>query len=94
MTLLTEDEAKTKWCPLARVIPGTLKGDTMFLTSGNIYPHNRVDEGAHEPEATWNGKMACIASACMAWRSEEVANADRSALIVKGYCGAFWSPHI
>lgn len=52
---MTEDEAKTKWCPFVRaVLPGTT------LPAGN--------RGVG-PDGTEGVKGArCIASACMAWR--------------------------
>lgn len=55
---MTEDEAKTKWCPHVRVI--MIGSDDRF-----IGPANRaVDLDGQE------GSLGarCIASACMAWR--------------------------
>lgn len=54
---MTEDEAKTKWCPAARVVwPGSDWGSAF---SGNRSPLS--DDG-------FNGADRCIASECMAWR--------------------------
>ena len=52
--MMTEEEAKTKWCPFARYI-----GDTRDRTSA----HNRVGSGDG-----FNSECNCIASQCMAWR--------------------------
>ncbi len=49
---MTEDEAKTKWCPFAMAAPRA-------STTPGI---NRYEKG--EPA----GGTSCIASACMAWR--------------------------
>jgi hypothetical protein len=50
---MTEEEAKTKWCPFARLT---------FSTEG-FAAGNRFDDCA------WAEKRAlCIGSACMAWR--------------------------
>lgn len=53
---MTEDEAKTKWCPFVRMAP---------LAANQAYPEHvnstRDQVAAHG---------ACIASACMAWRSK------------------------
>lgn len=51
---MTEEEAKTKWCPFARV-----GGETSGLGSLNR-------DGAKGPIE----QARCIASACMAWRKE------------------------
>jgi hypothetical protein len=61
---MTEDEAKTKWCPFARGI----------IEHGG----NRMAYGAGEPalpdeaQVEYGAEMAdlfpCIGSACMAWR--------------------------
>ena len=56
---MTEDEAKTKWCPFARV--GYANGDISSATP------NRLTEGSTTD--CLNGANLCIASGCMAWRS-------------------------
>ena len=50
--MITEDEAKTKWCPFARSIVSTGGGA------------NRGTDSAGRPPPNVN----CIGSACMAWR--------------------------
>ncbi len=60
---MTEEEAKTKWCPFARVTPDT--DDYEACTNrGRQFIADRsplVNEAANE--------CKCLASACMAWRS-------------------------
>lgn len=87
--MITEDEAKTKWCPLART-PNYIATD-----HGST---NRNLRG--EPLAT----SLCIASACMAWRkvdqigigpNGEKRERDmdgRTHWVDRGYCGAFGRP--
>jgi len=50
---MTEEEAKTKWCPFARVAD---TGDKGHIT---VNRHNG---------APYYSETFCIASACMAWR--------------------------
>lgn len=61
---MTEDEAKTKWCPFARV-------DSGFAGAGvcNRYPM-RDPEGCDtsRERVMVNDTVRCIASSCMAWR--------------------------
>jgi len=55
---MKEDEAKTKWCPMARVC----EGDDDVLHG----PFNRYHSGC---EQGLDGKQSrCIASKCMMWR--------------------------
>lgn len=58
--LITEKQARTKWCPHARVVEvgdGELQG-----------PFNRYHPNA---DANFSGIAKCIASECMAWRQED-----------------------
>lgn len=55
--LLTEEQARTKWCPHARVVE---VGDDELHG-----PFNRYHLDA---DATFSGIAKCIASECMAWR--------------------------
>lgn len=70
---MTEDEAKTKWCPFARVLSSLQHG------IGN----RDVRGGSYSPGAL------CIASACMAWRWDvEGATANETHYSsTHGYCG-------
>lgn len=55
---MTEDEAKTKWCPFARtVLQVDSAGDALSI--GNRHYHN-------DGPASF-----CIASSCMAWRWDQ-----------------------
>lgn len=54
---MTEDQAKTKWCPFARV------------NNGQGYNANRDWEA--RADSPFNKRSRCIASACMAWRWNE-----------------------
>lgn len=57
---MTEDEAKTKWCPFARVVQPA--GDWAPLPAGN----REVVAPATE---ALNKAALCIGAACMAWRT-------------------------
>lgn len=84
---MTEEEAKTKWCPFARVVPGKLSQADMVL-DGAPHAHNRVQEvGA--ADATWHAAMNCIGAACMAWQWTEfnLSDFNEPALPVGGKCG-------
>lgn len=62
---MTEEQAKTKWCPFARTVEQWPEGPT--------YPRNRVADG--EKLDTSAQKLVgcqCIGSACMAWRWDSV----------------------
>lgn len=66
---MLESEAKSKWCPFARVIPGAMRGDTMHRLPGDMAAHNRVQvAGEMNDDATWHQAMNCLGSDCMAWR--------------------------
>ena len=89
---MTEDEAKTKWCPFARVIaPITAPDAEMVWTTGNrvSIPEQLGTISSGDP---MNPDAAhCIGSACMAWRwSRPPAGPDtfRSQHIPGvGFCG-------
>lgn len=57
---MTEDEAKTKWCPFARVVGG--EGAAFNRSVGSM---GTAAEKSIDPP------MLCLASACMAWRWSE-----------------------
>lgn len=86
--LLTEEQARTKWCPHSRQIGVTSRDN------GTCATVNR--EG---PEHYGADNCLCIASGCMAWQFGtwtvggriEVAKEDGHAL---GYCGAFGKPEV
>lgn len=76
---MTEDEAKTKWCPFARV--------TDVISSGG---GNRWDGGGN-PYGAPIGYL-CIGSACMAWRWINSNAQGFTDYRVNGYCGLAGKP--
>lgn len=79
---MTEEEAKTKWCPHIRtVMAGITKGASVeALVVGNTY-----DEERQHP------KTCCIASACMMWRWWQPPYANNP-MGGDGYCGLAGKP--
>lgn len=64
---MTEEEAKTKWCPFARVLVESAEEETASPVAGA----NRLEtRGSGEPDLEWKTPR-CIGSACMAWRWTE-----------------------
>jgi hypothetical protein len=75
---MTEEEARTKWCPFARVCTDTHAGS-----------FNRYTQGEAE-----GGPSNCIASACMAWRTYVTERADDGTPTAReGYCGLAGAPN-
>lgn len=85
---MTEDEAKTKWCPFARTLTVLDSGDT-------LPPANRLSVAETilvtgdplSPEA-----CRCIGSACMAWREKTSFRGDTCTETVSGFCGLAGAP--
>lgn len=76
--IITEAEAKTKWCPFARVNDGTLTSFNRFW--------RKFGEFYHREDQDHRDKMCrCITTGCMAWRRSKVATAQ-------GYCGLAGTP--
>lgn len=76
--MLTEEEAKTKWCPLARYKSVNGEGINRWV--------NIADTQLNPDPAR------CIASFCMAWRQAPLIVGGSIPEIAgprKGYCGAF-----
>lgn len=72
---MTEDEAKTKWCPFVR------RAFRFSAIDDLAVPVNRGAEGKI-------GGCQCIASACIAWRWEiEFSASGRAKVSDEGYCG-------
>ncbi len=97
---MTEDQAREKWCPYARVF--ILTGDVNKPTRGAYGPMNRI---GNEERITWQGSSNCIASDCMMWRStdneiksnpvgpvEDGYARDASDYAPAGYCGLAGKP--
>lgn len=74
MMLLTEEEMKTKWCPMARVINRDLK------ESG----YNRIWCGPSPGRATISTASMCLGSSCGVWRWEITPQGIEPK---RGYCG-------
>lgn len=75
---MTEDEAKTKWCPFIQYSVGLTQGAPFWITNRN------------DSDTT---KIKCIASECMAWRWNgfaTIATAEKPQ--GSGYCGLAGKP--
>ena len=75
---MTEDEAKTKWCPHARVHKGE---------GGNRYPMDIDAVGV-------SAYTRCIGSGCMMWRevSSQRKEIDGKLVMYGGHCGLAGKP--
>ena len=79
---LTESEARTKWCPFARVLLPVHQSGNRIST---FHKANAESERDKEHYAQQERDCCCIASDCMAWRwqGRPVHVPDRDF----GYCG-------
>lgn len=80
--MMTEQEAKERWCPFARVL------------NQKYFPaHNRI---VSSMGSEMNPRTSrCIGSACMAWRwvRTDRSTADRIDIdLTRGYCGLAGNP--
>jgi hypothetical protein len=81
---MTKDEAKTKWCPMARTVDDAVKTVSV----------NRLPNWGGTPDPD----CVCIASACMMWRWDKTCGSwhDQNFEIVQsltdGYCGLAGNP--
>lgn len=75
---VTEEEAKTKWCPFARV-----PVDAAGYAAGNRF------DTKSSTATEYNDLSRCIGSACMAWQWTEfnLSDFNEPALPVGGKCG-------
>ena len=73
---MTEEEAKTKWCPFARA----QTADTDAAPAVNRTLRGGIDLGCH-----------CIGSACMAWRWDDDLLPKPNSLS-QGHCGLAGKP--
>lgn len=68
---MTEDEARTKWCPFSRV----------------DNTHTAINrEMAYNGNSPANGSL-CISSDCMAWRHTKTPRLDEVGVAPEGECG-------
>lgn len=63
--LWTEEEAKTKWCPMARIVTGQTKGPP-----GTVNPELTVLSNANR-DMDNEPLTRCFGSACMMWRKHD-----------------------
>ena len=95
--ILTEEEARTKWCPMARV--------AFEWTHGGTIDNQGFQVGGRPSSATVNrgadlsSHCNCIASECVMWvRTDNVAepqhptDATEPVYKVAGYCGLAGKP--
>jgi len=88
---MTEDEAKTKWCPFARVV-GARNGAVLLEQSA----YNRSYEIGPDDTLLW--KSPCVASECMAWRwthpgfDHDIVGNPIEPQPAEGYCGLAGKP--
>lgn len=74
---MTEDEAKTKWCPMVRH-----SGDGNQFNRGVINP---INDHLHNQGILCN----CVASACMMWQWTGRSEAGK---LITGHCGLAGKP--
>lgn len=80
---MTEDEARTKWCPMVRT----------GLVAGMAVNHHVGRDGLHAGDV--HDETRCVASECMMWRwaAKSTMKGPPSAMASvdqkdwKGYCG-------
>ena len=92
---MTEDEAKTKWCPFYQV--ATSGGDTSTFETDNRPPEHELRENVWHPTGKVHEQCRCIGSACMAWRWEmeyvTIEGTNKFELSkVNGHCGLAGKP--
>ena len=79
---MTEDEAKTKWCPMVRL---TATGDPV---NGGEWHSNRMPK---DDRVNVESTYLCIGSGCMMWRWTFVDEALTDSR-TDGYCGLAGKP--
>ncbi|MEE9158925.1 MAG: hypothetical protein V3U60_11125 [Gammaproteobacteria bacterium] len=79
---MTEDEAKTKWCPFARVVfeDSGMMGNRLYVQSAGVQ--------------IWDCGSRCIGSECMAWRRTRHDDSlhNESGKSYDGFCGLAGKP--
>lgn len=102
---MTETEAKTKWCPMVRLVDYGFAldcdhdGDASALIVAAGAPHNRMKIGMGEDEAELAVSLSClkcIGSDCMMWRETPTVVSDAEIAtgeaVMHGYCGLAGKP--
>lgn len=84
---MTEEEAKTKWCPFARVVAYTAREAGQAAFNRACGPN----DGANTRPAA-----LCFGSACMAWRTAQVGRVlpgdEHKTYREQGFCGLAGAP--
>ncbi len=96
---MTEEEAKSKWCPHARVASSPV---TLRYPDGHIHSVMSPPVSVNRGGAGAADEVRCLGSGCMAWRWLSVTNLDRERIRqatglevmdrVRGYCGLAGEP--
>lgn len=87
---MTEEEAKGKWCPFARMITGTIDEKGRSEHPSNATAYNRIVDGGRWSFSAGGG---CIGSACMAWRKNRDPDRIRAGISeYGGHCGLAGEP--
>ena len=89
--LLTEEQAREKWCPHVRYL-AVFKGAEEKIACGGPYNRGAKDSGLN--------MSRCIASDCMMWRWDEKIRTHmwhwdekkRGVVARRGYCGLAGDP--
>jgi hypothetical protein len=94
MSVMREAEARTKWCPMARVSHWNAPSGNRSLKPGSGFGADEVKEQTVDEAAR------CVGSACMAWQwhnrvlghdpeynGAEAAKRFTQQNPLKGYCG-------
>ncbi len=66
--MMTEDEAKTKWCPQYQVATSGGDVSSTFETDNRPEEHEQIGEKEWRRTGFMHPMARCIGSACMAWR--------------------------
>lgn len=85
---MTEDEAKTKWCPMAKQV--AIDGDMKVLGSTSFNRTSKPDGSIVMPSSCF-----CIGSACMAWKEIKIHKYELGEVYqtdITGYCGLAGKP--
>ena len=94
---MTEDEAKTKWCPHVRIACGLIEEGGKVLP--DLPTFNRV--ALPSGPAVFPKAATCVGSKCMAWRETSPVKASMDlgpssgrlpATPARGYCGLSGKP--
>ncbi len=89
---MTEDEAKTKWCPMVRVLMSSKDGNSFEPSFNRMV----LEDDPQTPRI--GGAMNCIGSACMMWRwqtdpdGRQMMKATDIPPSKIGYCGLAGEP--